>query len=183
MNLNKSYISEWKHVARGATWIRHKKNCLIESYERCFGGRSHWDNVTLAEFMSCKHNLASNRQTRMLAFYDTHLGLCDSGKTTYDEEILGRAKQTLKSMRYFAINEYQHLSQLLFEKTFGKGVFKLNIKLEQTNVSFADKFLRELEKDSFLIDKIQQLNKLDMNLYEYAVRLFRERLNFFGIIQ
>lgn len=86
-------------------------------------------------------------------------------------------------MRFFAINEYQHLSQLLFEKTFGKGVFKLNIKLEQTNVSFADTYLNKLGRDSLLIAKIQKLNKLDIHLYEYAVRLFRERLNFFGIIQ
>lgn len=29
-----------------------------------------WENVTLDEFMACKSNLATNRQTRMLA------GLC-----------------------------------------------------------------------------------------------------------
>ena len=178
MNLNKSYISEWKHVARGATWIRHKKNCLIDLRAMFWCA-----SIALGQFISCKHNLASNRQTRMLAVYDSHLGLCDSGKSTYEEELLRRAKQALKSMRFFAINEYQHLSQLLFEKTFGRGVFKLNIELEQTNVSFADTFLRNLEKDSLLIDEIRKLNNLDMNLYDYAVRLFRERLNFFGIIQ
>lgn len=153
---------------------------MVESYERCFKGQPHWENVSLIEFMSCRQNLATNRQTRMLAYYDSHLGLCDASKEIHETELLRRAKLTLKSMKYFAINEYQHQSQLLFEKTFGKNLFKFKVDLSQANKSFAETFIKEF-RDQTIIDRIQQLNRLDVELYSYALELFFERLNFYNV--
>lgn len=173
------YISEWQHVRRGATWIRHNKSCLVEAYEQCFGGRRRWDNVTLAEFMSCKQNLASNRQTRMLAYYNAALDLCHGEFHSHDEELLRRAKATLANMRFFALNEYQYLSQLLFERTFA-GLFKFDVNLTQANMSFANAFIAGLH-DNDLKEQIGKLNKLDIELYSFAVKLFFQRLNFYNI--
>lgn len=184
-HLNERYISEWKHVSRGATWIRQHaaKNCLITSYELCFGGRANWENATLDEFMSCEHNLASNRQTRMLATYDSHLSRCDrNGFVHLDangRELVRRAKRTLKEMPFFAINEYQHLSQLLFEKTFG-GVFKFQVDLDQSNRSFAHEFIKDFRNQN-VIRRIETLNSLDFELYSFAVKLFFQRLDFYNI--
>ncbi len=33
--------------------------------ENCYKKSGNWENVTLADFMGCKSNLANNRQTRM----------------------------------------------------------------------------------------------------------------------
>merc|ERR1711963_188548 len=65
------YVSEWRHVVRGATWKdSHLKCNNITFGSECFYGRcyiSNWRNVSLKEFNACPYNLASNRQTRMLA--------------------------------------------------------------------------------------------------------------------
>lgn len=131
--------------------------------------------------MSCKSNLASNRQTRMLAQYDSQLGLCDIDKDSYERELLSRAKQTLSSMRFFALNEYQHLSQLLFERAFGDRVFKFERDLGQSNKSFAEAFIRQHNQTNAVVDKINELNRLDIELYAFAVKLFFERLKFYNI--
>lgn len=189
--IKKRYISEWQHVSRGATWIRHAKNCLVASYEQCFKGASNWKNVSLAEFMSCQHNVASNRQTRMLASYDADLTRCANDDHHHnspvaaaadrDDELLRRAKQTLESMPFFAINEYQHLSQLLFEHAFGRSVFKFEVDLHQSNRSLADEFLRD-HFNQTVVQQIKQLNRLDFELYSFAVNLFFDRLKFFHLL-
>jgi hypothetical protein len=180
------YLSEWQHVKRGATWIRHERNCLIDKYETCFGeGKVTWTNVSIDEFMACKFNLASNRQTRMLAaFYhkDDKAGLCDWNNED-DGIFLESAKRTLDSMRFFAINEYQYLSQLLFERTFGDSLFKFEIDLAQTNRSFAASYFRNQTKTrrDELTRRIKILNRLDFELYEYGLKLFFTRLKYFKI--
>ncbi|RNA40356.1 heparan-sulfate 6-O-sulfotransferase 3-like [Brachionus plicatilis] len=110
----KRYLSEWKHVARGATWIRknQKPSCLVDKYIKCFRGGKNWLNVSLNDFMSCEFNLANNRQTKMLSNIKTG---CEN---TSDRTILEEAKINLENMSFFALNEFQVLSQKLFEKMF-----------------------------------------------------------------
>jgi hypothetical protein len=189
------YLSEWQHVKRGAIWLKQGPNCLIDKYKMCFGeGRMNWTNVSINEFMACKFNLASNRQTRMLTFYkdEDTLGLCDwnNGRMNekYEKIFLERAKRTLDSMRFFAINEYQYLSQVLFERTFGGGdygtsLFKFEVDLKQMKRSFAAIYFRNLTKTrrDELIQKIKRLNRLDFELYEYGLELFFTRLKYFKI--
>ena len=179
----KRYLSEWRHVARGATWRSKKnKNCL-NNYEKCFK-HLNWENVTLNDFMSCKYNLANNRQTRLLAQYDSKFKLCSNphlnpksmNSTQYDEELLKRAKETLDSMSFFALNEYQQMSGFLFEKTFN-GLFKFEFNLEQTGSTIAEEFLKRI--DLVILNKIKKLNHLDLKLYEYAVDLFFKRVQFY----
>lgn len=137
-----------------------------------------WENVTLNEFMSCKENLANNRQTRMLAEYDSVISLCqpDLKFKNNDIYLLNKAKKALNSMIYFAINEYQVLSGKLFEKSFGDGLFQFEVPFFQSNITIADKYFNGNATEKIPIDKIKQLNYLDMELYDYAVRLFFKRL-------
>ena len=132
----------------------------------------------------------------MLARYDTPactLSAADKlNADALDRLLLERAKQNLDAMFFFAINEHRHLSQLLFERTLAHAStyaldFKFNKTLEPTTQSFAEIFLNEtINKPSDgkrrIVDKIKELNSLDMQLYEYALAVFFERLKFFRLI-
>ena len=63
------YLSEFRHVQRGATWKSATLMCggraWAELMPRCYTDED-WSDVELEEFMACRHNLAVNRQTRML---------------------------------------------------------------------------------------------------------------------
>ncbi|XP_067662149.1 heparan-sulfate 6-O-sulfotransferase 3-B-like [Haliotis asinina] len=169
------YLSEWNHVARGATWIVpllcNGRSPTTEELPRCFDGD--WKNVTLQEFMDCQSNLAVNRQTRMLA----NLSIVDCYNTsasgwTYDERqyrMLTSAKENLKNMAFFGLTEYQELSQILFENTF--------------NIGFTAKFKTKHHSSTFTLseddrNKIFYMNRFDVMLYDYAKDIFFQRLKY-----
>ena len=59
------YLSELRHVQRGATWRNARHWCggreaSVEELPSCYTGES-WKGVTLDEFMACPNNLAHNR--------------------------------------------------------------------------------------------------------------------------
>ena len=174
----KRYLSEWKHVSRGATWIRknQKTSCQTERYVKCFKGAKNWQNVTLNEFMSCEYNLANNRQTRMLSNLKTG---CEN---ISDRIMLQQAKKNLEKMYFFALNEFQHYSQKMFETSFPD--FKLTRNLTQLKNTTADFLFRNFSKNQsdYLIKKIESLNSLDIELYKFAVNLFFKKLNLNGIL-
>uniref|UniRef100_A0A3B5A388 Heparan-sulfate 6-O-sulfotransferase n=1 Tax=Stegastes partitus TaxID=144197 RepID=A0A3B5A388_9TELE len=63
------YLSEWKHVQRGATWKTALHMCdgrspTQDELPTCYSGDD-WSGVTLTEFMNCPSNLANNRQVRI----------------------------------------------------------------------------------------------------------------------
>lgn len=65
------YLSEFRHVQRGATWkgARHFCNgrpATDDEIPACYRGKN-WEGVQLDDFIECESNLAVNRQTRMLA--------------------------------------------------------------------------------------------------------------------
>lgn len=65
------YLSEFRHVQRGATWKGSRHFCkgkaaTDEEIPSCYEG-DNWEGVQLDEFVDCDSNLAGNRQTRMLA--------------------------------------------------------------------------------------------------------------------
>lgn len=62
------YLSEWRHVQRGATWKTSLHMCdgrtpTPEELPSCYEG-SDWSGCTLQQFMDCPYNLANNRQVR-----------------------------------------------------------------------------------------------------------------------
>uniref|UniRef100_A0A4W5MKA7 Heparan-sulfate 6-O-sulfotransferase n=1 Tax=Hucho hucho TaxID=62062 RepID=A0A4W5MKA7_9TELE len=60
------FLSEWKHVQRGATWKTALHMCdgrspTQDELPACYSGDD-WTGVTLTNFMDCPSNLANNRQ-------------------------------------------------------------------------------------------------------------------------
>lgn len=175
------YISEYLHVRRGATWIRREhtqdQRCVNQLYQKCFSNRQKWINVTLDEFLNCEYNLANNRETRMLlTFPNVSSSSSPCRYLQYDQDpvkMLEIAKQNLAKMSFFAINEFQNLSQYLFDQTF-KGALRLNFNFSQSNQSLAESYLKQLSPE--VVQRIRQRNSVDIELYEYALKLFSERI-------
>ncbi|XP_066477710.1 heparan-sulfate 6-O-sulfotransferase 3 [Tiliqua scincoides] len=171
------YLSEWKHVQRGATWKTSLHMCdgrspTPEELPMCYLGDD-WSGVTLQEFMDCGHNLANNRQVRMLA----DLSLVGCYNLTFMNEsernmiLLQSAKNNLKNMAFFGLTEFQRKTQYLFERTFSLEFISPFTQYNITRASNVDinESVRKL---------IEEMNFLDMQLYEYAKDLFLQRFQY-----
>ncbi|KAJ8351274.1 hypothetical protein SKAU_G00227500 [Synaphobranchus kaupii] len=143
------YLSEWRHVQRGATW-----------------------KASLHDFMDCPYNLANNRQTRMLA--DLSLVGCYNLTAMSEPErgaaLLESAKRNLKGMAFFGLTEFQRKTQYLFERTFRLAFIAPFTQLNGTRAGAAS-----VEAGPDAQRRIRQLNRWDVELYEYARDLFLQR--------
>lgn len=168
------YLSEWKHVQRGATWKTSLHMCdgrspTPDELPTCYPGDD-WSGVSLREFMDCTYNLANNRQVRMLA----DLSLVGCYNLTFMNEserntiLLQSAKNNLKNMAFFGLTEFQRKTQFLFERTFN---LKFISPFTQFNITRAS----NVEINDGARQRIEELNFLDMQLYEYAKDLFQQR--------
>lgn len=171
------FISEWKHVQRGATWRSSRHWCsgrvpTNDELPPCYPGQGDWRGVTLDDFMACNSNLAINRQTRMLA--DLTLVGCYNksimSQSERDTLLLASAKDNLRKMAYYGVVENQTVSQYLFEATFKLNFKSAFVQLNQTHSTYA---LNNLPKQ--VLDKIKLVNHLDVQLYEYAWKLLKAR--------
>jgi len=131
-----------------------------------------WEGVSLAQFMACPHNLANNRQTRMLADL-TLVGCYNRSAFTNSAErdrvMLQSAMDNLRSTVFFGLTERQVDSQHLFEHAF--------------NIHFAEDFVQRNSTNAYRVNvsddemrAIETLNHLDVRLYHYAVQLFNQRV-------
>ena len=173
----KRYLSEWKHVQRGATWKAARLMCDGKpgKIPFCYTGED-WTGVTISEFNDCKYNLAKNRQTRMLSNLSLINCYNETGidSESRDEIMLQSAKDNLLSMDYFGLTEFQKYSQQLFENTFN---LEFNQKFVQLPITHSDK-AKMTETESA---KVLELNKLDIQLYQYAKDLFLQRVKYMKI--
>jgi len=166
------FISEFRHVQRGATWKAAKNHCKSHDTHYCYSNRPNWSNVSLEEFLDCPYNTAFNRQTHMLADYNQIQ--CDkpgySHITFWDDVILSTAMKNLESTAFFGLCEQQRISQSLFEKTF-RLRFKSNFEQSLDNKT------RNLVQDLpvHIRKRIESSNRLDMKLYDFAKELFGRR--------
>ncbi|XP_072482638.1 heparan-sulfate 6-O-sulfotransferase 2 isoform X1 [Notamacropus eugenii] len=171
------YLSEWRHVQRGATWKASLHVCdgrspTIEELPSCYTGDD-WSGCSLKEFMDCPYNLANNRQVRMLS--DLSLVGCYNLSVMPEEQrnkvLLDSAKENLKCMAFFGLTEFQRKTQYLFEKTFNMNFISPFTQYNNTRAS-------SVEIDQQTQKRIEALNFLDMELYEYAKDLFLQRYQF-----
>jgi len=131
--------------------------------------------VELDEFMNCSYNFAHNRQTRMLA--DLSLVDCYNSSSIKepkerDRILLASAKTNLVKMAYFGLTDEQLRSQYIFEQTFR---MKFIEPFEQVHSSISSKTIAELSADKLKL--VQELNHLDMELYEFGHQLLFQRFN------
>ncbi|XP_070769446.1 heparan-sulfate 6-O-sulfotransferase 2 isoform X2 [Enoplosus armatus] len=168
------YLSEWRHVQRGATWKASLHVCdgrspTLSELPSCYLGDD-WSGCSLQEFMDCPFNLANNRQTRMLA--DLSLVGCYNVSAMSEEErwavLLESAKRNLLGMAFFGLTEYQRKTQYLFERTFNLEFIAPFTQLNGTRAS-------TVEVPPETQHRILQLNRWDVELYEYARDLFLQR--------
>lgn len=171
------YLSEWKHVQRGATWKTSLHMCDGRSPTQaelppCYRGDD-WSGVSLGEFMACSHNLANNRQVRMLA--DLSLVGCYNLSSMDEHErgaiLLSSAMNNLKNMAFYGLTEFQRKTQYLFERTFRLRFIAAFTQLNSTRAASV-----ELRQD--VRDHIERLNFLDVQLYKFAKELFLQRVQF-----
>jgi len=169
------YLSEFRHVQRGATWKTATNMCGGRSWAnyipKCYQDED-WSDVELEEFLQCPYNLAINRQTRMLA--DLELVNCYNKSGLGLEErnhiMLKSAKANLEQMAYFGITEEQKISQYLFEETFN---LQFRTVFDQLNATRSKHTQDNL--DPATLDRIGKLNHLDEELYQFAKQLLRTR--------
>ncbi|XP_075692066.1 heparan-sulfate 6-O-sulfotransferase 2 [Rhinoderma darwinii] len=171
------YLSEWRHVQRGATWKASLHVCdgrspTSDELPSCYIGDD-WSGCTLTEFMDCPYNLANNRQVRMLA--DLSLVGCYNLSVMPEDQrnkvLLDSAKENLKRMAFFGLTEFQRKTQYLFEKTFNMNFISPFTQFNSTRAS-------SVEIDDQTQRRIETLNFLDMELYEYAKDFFLQRYQF-----
>ncbi|KAF1371652.1 hypothetical protein PFLUV_G00270680 [Perca fluviatilis] len=171
------YLSEWKHVQRGATWKTALHMCdgrspTQDELPACYSGED-WTGVPLADFMSCPSNLANNRQVRMLA--DLSLVGCYNMTTVSELErgrvLLASAKANLRNMAFYGLTEFQRKTQYLFERTFGLRFIRAFTQINSTRAASVG----ISEKVRW---RIEGLNALDVELYEYAKELFLRRYQY-----
>lgn len=120
--------------------------------------------------MDCPYNLANNRQTRMLADLSL-VGCYNVSAMTEDERwavLSESAKRNLRGMAFFGLTEYQRKTQYLFERTFNLEFIAPFTQLNGTRAS-------SVEVPSETQHRIRQLNRWDVELYEYARDLFLQR--------
>jgi hypothetical protein len=176
----KRYLSELGHIQNGAIWDGSKNVCSPEGskvLDTCFGKDRR--NLSLDRFLSsCKGHIAKNRIVRFLASYNEESKDCKIFEPSQSPLLLESAKNNLLKMKYFAINDYQSLSQKLFEATFRN--LRFSKQLLQPPRSKAEDHLKHLDKS--VIDRIRATNSLDVELYEYALDLFFYRLDKLKII-
>jgi len=171
------YLSEFRHVQRGATWKTSTNMCggrvWADIIPRCYKDED-WSDVEIEEFMNCPHNPAANRQTRMLA--DLELVDCHNKSAMEPGRrnliLLESAKANLEKMAYFALTEQQRLSQYIFQQTFN---IQFKTSLEQINATRSSSTQAEL--DSAVLARIREINSLDVQLYSFAQQLLAKRLN------
>lgn len=169
------FLSEWIHVSkRRATWKTASLKCngreaTLDEVPFCFN-REDWGDVSLEEFMACKHNLAINRQTRMLANLSkvNCYNLTGMTQAGHDKIMLDSAKENLKDLAYFGLMEFQNYSQFLFEHTLH---IHFLTDFQQYNSTHSS-------RDDYSPDTLQHIaaiNYLDIELYQYAKDLFIQR--------
>uniref|UniRef100_A0A3P8V157 Heparan-sulfate 6-O-sulfotransferase n=1 Tax=Cynoglossus semilaevis TaxID=244447 RepID=A0A3P8V157_CYNSE len=171
------YLSEWKHVQRGATWKTALHMCdgrspTQDELPNCYSGDD-WSGVTLTEFMNCPSNLANNRQVRMLA--DLSLVGCYNMSSMNESQrnniLLSSAMSNLKNMAFYGLTEFQRKTQYLFERTFSLRFISAFTQINSTRAA-------NVELSEGLRRRIEELNYLDVQLYEYAKDLFLQRFQF-----
>lgn len=123
------------------------------------------------DFLSCPDNLATNRQTRMLA--ELELVGCYKKDVLFEEDknslMLLSAKENLQKMAFFGVVEEMEETQMLFEEVFPlRFAEKLNSSYEARGENYT---LTPFQR-SAILKRID----LDMQLYDFALDLFHKRV-------
>ena len=114
--------------------------------------------------------MGNNRQTRLLADLRNLNCTTETPNVSVKKRMLESAKINLAKMHMFGLNEYFYSSQYLFSWTFG---FNFKDDIEHRNSTHVSRdVISEAE-----IKNITTANRYDMQLYQFAKKLFFTRLH------
>ncbi len=85
--------------------------------------------------------------------------------------MLQSAKRNLVRLHFFGLTEYQNETQTLFERTFNM-TFKRDFTTNQSIASDKSKTITAEQ-----LDLAMKLNNLDLQLYQFAKKIFFSRLD------
>ena len=88
--------------------------------------------------------------------------------------MLNSAMANLANMAYFGLTEEQEISQYLFEETFN---LRFKTDFDQLNRSDTHSGHSLDKLDDAVLEKIRNLNHLDLELYKFATILLKERFD------
>ena len=125
-------------------------------------------SLSLKDLMDCSDKTVANRQVRTLASCDALTQDILSTPRQYRRIVLENAKQKLQELAFFGLAEYQELTDKLFKWTFGQNRASLR-QNKRSQVAC-------LNLDSDTQARIKRINSLDFEFYEYAERVFFERV-------
>eukprot|EP00050_Salpingoeca_kvevrii_P012497 m.23025 g.23025 ORF g.23025 m.23025 type:complete len:446 (-) comp4053_c0_seq1:47-1384(-) len=160
---------------------RHKQRPCAASMPHHVGRNSSSAEVLelLPEFLACRHNPAANRQTRMLAsgrpcISPPRSDIDDAQQAAAAEEeaglLLDLAMRALRKIAFFGILEFPRQTEQLFEWTFGVkfsgGVSPPSYHSRASHVIL----------NATGLAGVRAVNRLDVELFEFAVRLFQDRV-------
>ncbi|CAH8825156.1 unnamed protein product [Trichobilharzia szidati] len=155
-----------------------------------------WLNVTMQSFLNCPYNLAHNRQTRMLANLSrlecykhlTEWSQPVSNTTSLTSissvqlALLNSAKHNLVNViRCYGLSEYLVYSQYILQKclriTFKRSFIEFNkLSIIQQRLLYTHATIARSNLSSNVLDKIANVNRLDILLHNFAEKLFLYRL-------
>ncbi|KAF7231865.1 hypothetical protein EG68_12066, partial [Paragonimus skrjabini miyazakii] len=152
-----------------------------------------WTNVSLHTFLDCPFNLAINRQTRMLANLSRlgcykNLLSWNTPRSDYMElsviqrNLLLSAQYTLSGfLRVYGLSDYLPYTQYLFERVLHIVFNRWLADQHVTSVgrSHAQRILPYLS--ALDMQRVHDSNRLDLSLYNYALRLFVLRLTVYAV--
>ena len=129
--------------------------------------------MSLDEFLSCRYNLAHDRQTRMLADLRP-LGCYNSSAlpaVVRGRLLLRSAAANLRRLAFFGLTERLEDSARMFQRRFG---VRFDAELRQYATTHGEGEVRRLSETDRR--RVHLANRLDIKLYEYARRLFERRM-------
>ena len=184
------YLSEYLQTTRGGCWPLHERVCDGEVVKIPFCAQCKTQRLrnlgwhvqeSLRKYLGCDVSWRNNRLT--LALADNEQVTCWN-RTQYTSEergqmLLDSAKQNLLKFSFFGILEFQEESGWLFERTFGLE-FGIRPPHLPFNSSLASLLLQELLLHPSLYERVVANNKLDLELYWFAVEEFGKRMRTIG---
>lgn len=169
----KRFASEFRFIQKhGIIWkLSTNSKCNNDIlFTSCYPNKNHVE-LSLNDFILCKNNAATNRQTRMLADYKNDCSLLSTNKKKI---LIENAKKVLMSFTFFGLTEYEDESEELFIWTY-KRKFKFSGRPRRHNQNATNNFIKTLKNES--LEMINQSNDLDIELYQFAKKIFFQRLN------
>lgn len=154
----------------------------IKDMERIDLFRRHWlrnyaDSVCITRFY--KNRQYSNMQTRFIAGYLSHKVYPSADSEYFEQWMLDRAKKNLESFIVFGLQGEFETSVQLIQETLGWSNYEPSPPTQKTkNRRTVDEIMKIAPR---IIEELREYHRLDIELHNFAKKLFRKRVKAAGL--